>query len=103
MTRSAEGGPVAACPAGVRLSVHAQPGAREDALGGLHGGRLRARTTAPPEGGKANARLRRLIARAFGLPPSRVELVAGSASRRKEFVLHGLELAAARRVLEELA
>ena len=42
--------------------------------------------TAVPEGGKANAAVIKLLARAWGVPKSAVSVVAGTTDRRK--VLH---------------
>ena len=49
------------------------------------GGVLRVRVTAAPEGGEANRAVIGLLAEAFGVAPSRVELVRGAASRDKLF------------------
>ena len=84
---------------GVLLALHAQPGARRDELAGLHGDRLRVRTTAPPVDGKANERLVALVAEAFGLPRRDVELVSGATSRRKDVLIRGIDLAEAERRL----
>ena len=42
-------------------------------------------TTTAPEDGKANAAVTKLLARALGLPKSRLELVRGQTSRDKCF------------------
>jgi uncharacterized protein YggU (UPF0235/DUF167 family) len=44
---------------------------------------LKARVRAAPSEGEANAALCRLIARALGIPPGRVEVVGGATSRLK--------------------
>jgi hypothetical protein len=80
--------------------VHARPGARREGLDGMHGERLKVRTTAPPEAGRANARLAAILAEALGLPRRDVELASGASSPRKEFLLRGLALDEARRRLE---
>ena len=48
-------------------------------------GTIRAYVTAAPEGGKANAAVVKLLAKAMGLPKSRLELVRGAAARDKVF------------------
>jgi len=64
------------------LAVRVQPRAARDELK-LDGERLRVRLTAPPVDGAANEHLRRVLAAAFGVAPSRVTLVRGATSREK--------------------
>ncbi len=79
---------------GVTVSVHLTPkaartailGIRKDAVGKAS---LAVAVTAPPENGKANAALVRCLARAWGLAPSRIRLVAGATSRIKTLVVSG--------------
>jgi hypothetical protein len=70
------------------LRCQVQPGAARDAIVGEHGGRLRIRVCAPPAEGAANERLCRLLGEAFGVPPSRVRLEGGGASRFKMLAVH---------------
>lgn len=65
------------------LVIHAQPGARQSAFAGLHGEALKVRLAAPAQEGRANRELCRFLAEAFGVPPSRVALLAGDSSRHK--------------------
>ena len=65
------------------LHVHVQPGAREDAAGGVHDGALKVRVTAPPVDGKANAAVVRVVAGALGVPQRAVRVVGGTRGRRK--------------------
>jgi uncharacterized protein (TIGR00251 family) len=67
----------------LHLKVRVQPRADRDAIVDQQGDALRVRLTAPPLDGKANASLVRLIAEAFGVPRSRVEILSGHASRDK--------------------
>ena len=69
------------------LSVRAQPGARRSGLAGVWNKSLKLAVAAPPEDGRANAALQRLLAELFGLRPSAVELVRGHSSRSKVFKL----------------
>lgn len=64
------------------LTVRVQPRASRDELL-LDGARLKARITAPPVDGAANAHLLRFIAAEFGVAPSRAELVRGATGREK--------------------
>jgi uncharacterized protein (TIGR00251 family) len=74
---------------GVRLRVKAVPGASRDAIAGLLGDRLKIRVSAPPEGGRANEAIRRLLADAFAVPKADVTLESGPASRDKTFAISG--------------
>ncbi len=64
------------------LTVRLQPRASRDELR-LEGDRLRVRITAAPVDGAANACLLRFLAAAFGVPPSRAQLVRGTTGRAK--------------------
>lgn len=66
------------------LSIRVQPRASRDEIVGPHGDEaLKVRITAPPVDGKANAHLVRFLAKAFGVPRSRVTLLAGDSGRSK--------------------
>jgi uncharacterized protein (TIGR00251 family) len=87
---------------GTVLPVKVQPGARKNAVLGAHAGALRVAVTAPPERGKANEAVAKLLAEAFGCKASQVELVAGATARQKRFLVRGLAPAALGPVLERL-
>jgi uncharacterized protein (TIGR00251 family) len=72
---------------GIVLPVHALPGSRRNALGGVHDGRLKVAVTQAAEKGKANREIIKLLAAAFKLPKSKVQLIAGETSSRKEILL----------------
>lgn len=67
------------------LVIHAQPGASRSEFAGMHGEALKVRVRAPAVDGKANDALRRFLADAFSVSPTRVELVSGPASRHKRW------------------
>ena len=69
------------------LAVRAQPGARRSGVLGAWNGALKLGVGAPPEDGRANDGLVRLVAELFDLRPSAVSLVAGERSRNKTFRL----------------
>jgi uncharacterized protein (TIGR00251 family) len=86
------------------VDLRLQPGAsraRVDGLAVLDDGAtvLKVRVTEPPEGGKANAALIRLLAKAWKLPKSALTLVAGHTDRRKTLAVAG-DPAALKRALE---
>ena len=65
-----------------RLAVRVTPGARTEGLA-VSKGVLQAKVRAKPQDGAANAAVMRLVAKALGLPMSRVELLRGDRSRDK--------------------
>jgi len=67
------------------LRVRAVPRASRVELAELREGRLLLRLTAAPAEGAANDQARRLLARAFGVSPSRVVLKSGLRHRNKLF------------------
>jgi len=58
-----------------------------------------ARSTAAPEGGKANDALLRLLAERLDLPSRSLTLVSGPSSKDKIVELHGIDTAEAERRL----
>ena len=72
------------------LSVRLTPrAARERLAAGPDGGYV-AHVTAPPVDGAANDALRRLVAKAAGVAPSRVTVVRGQRSRQKVVRVDGV-------------
>ncbi len=74
----------------MKLRVRATPNARQSEVIGWEtdpqaGPLLRVRIAAPPVDGKANAALRDFLAKALGLPKSKVVLEKGGTSRFKIF------------------
>ena len=65
------------------LSVRVQPKASRDEIIGPHENALKIRITAPPVDGKANTHLIKFLAKTFGVPKSRVEIVSGESGRLK--------------------
>lgn len=79
---------------GLRLTIHLTPGAGRDRLDRIdHTAdgicRLRASVTAPPEKGKANAALAKLLSKKLRLPKSAIQIIAGAHSREKVLLLAG--------------
>lgn len=87
---------------GVVVDVHVQPGGSRDEVVGRHGDALKVKVSAPPEGGKANAAVCRLLADAFDVPASSVAVTAGAKSRRKRVRIDGIDAAVATARLAEL-
>jgi len=80
----------------VLVTVHVQPGARQNEVVGPHGDALKVRVTAPPVDGKANRAVIALLADVLGVPPGHVEVVAGASQRRKRLRVQGVTLERAR-------
>lgn len=67
----------------MNVPIRVQPRAGRDELAGERDGRLLVRVTAPPLEGRANAAACALIAKAAGVPKSRVSVVQGEHARDK--------------------
>ena len=79
------------------LAVRAHPRAARDAVGPVLDGVLQVRVTRPATDGEANAAVRRLVADALGMAPSRLRLVGGERAQLKRYEVEGIlpaELAA---------
>ena len=72
------------------ISIRLQPRARRNEVVGERAGAIVIRLTAPPVDGKANAALCTFVARAAGVPPSRVSVVRGQTSRDKVVRVDGV-------------
>jgi uncharacterized protein (TIGR00251 family) len=86
--------------AATRLKLQVSPGARRPGIAGRHGDAWKVRVAEPPENGRANEAVLRLLADTVGVPRARVTLVSGHSSREKIVVLDGLEQAHTERLLD---
>ena len=82
-----------------RLKLRVSPGARRPGIAGRHGDAWKVRVSEPPEDGRANEAVLRLLADALHVPRGTLALVSGHASRDKIVVLDGLEQAHTERLL----
>ena len=82
-------------PAGIRLTLHVQPGARKSEVAGEHGDALKIRLAAPPVEGKANAALLLWLAECLQVPRKAVSLLSGERNRHKIVAVQGLDAATA--------
>ena len=69
------------------LHVWVVPGAKRTEVVGAHGGALKIRVAVPPEAGRANRELVRLLERTTN---TEVTLHRGATNRRKTFLIEGL-------------
>ncbi|MHC4550899.1 MAG: DUF167 domain-containing protein [Planctomycetota bacterium] len=80
---------VRAAPGGATLAVRVAPGARSNRIVGVHGGALKVAVQAPPERGKANREVARLLAAAVGAQARDVAVVRGATARDKVLLFRG--------------
>jgi len=73
-----------------RLRLRVTPGARRSGIVGRYGEAWKVRVAAPPEDGRANAAVLRLLAETLELPRESVTLVSGHGTRDKVVELSGL-------------
>jgi uncharacterized protein len=69
------------------ISVRVSPRAKHNDIKGVANGYLQVRTTAPPADGKANIAVTKLLAKYFGIPASRIQLLRGHTHRNKQFLV----------------
>jgi len=72
------------------IAVHVTPKSGRDEVVGWRGAELSVRVTAPPEGGKANSAVCKVIARALGVPKTSVHVVRGEVARHKVLEIDGI-------------
>ena len=73
-----------------RVRVRVAPGASRAGIVGRHGEAWKVRVAAPPEGGRANAAVVRLLAETLSVPREAVTLVSGHGGRDKIVELAGI-------------
>jgi uncharacterized protein (TIGR00251 family) len=78
---------------GVVIRVRAQPGARRNGVTGVREGELCVAVTAPPDRGRANDAIVKVLANVIGVPRSRVEILGGETNRHKRLLVEGVALA----------
>jgi len=70
-------------PGALLIRVKAVPGTSRDQIAGAVGDRLKIKIAAPPEAGKANTAIRKLLARALGVRTADVSIESGETSPLK--------------------
>jgi uncharacterized protein (TIGR00251 family) len=81
---------------GALISVRLTPRSAKERIEARPDGTFAARVTAPPVEGKANDALCRLVAKAAGVPPSRVSIARGHQAREKVVRIDGADEATVR-------
>ena len=84
---------IRAIDGGVQFAVKVVPGAARDRIVGPYGDALKVQVAAPPEGGKANARLCEILAEALGVPMRAVAVTTGHQNPHKVVAVRGLAVA----------
>lgn len=76
------------------VQVKVVPGASKTRIVGRYGDAIKIQVAAPPEGGKANDAVIKLIADTLGIRRQQVQLVRGHAQARKTIEVDGVDQAA---------
>ena len=74
---------------GIIIAVKVVPNASRNQIVGLLGEALKVKVAQPPEGGRANKAVERLLAEACGLPAGAVQVIAGQTQAYKSVLLAG--------------
>lgn len=72
------------------LQIHAQPGAKRNAVIGAHGGRLKLKIAAPAVDNKANACLLEFLSTLLGVARNQITIVRGERGRQKTLAIQNL-------------
>lgn len=83
------------------LAVHVTPKSGRDEICGWRGNELSVRVTVAPEGGKANAAVCVVVAKALGVSKSSVRVVRGDTARHKLLQIDGADDASVREAFGE--
>ncbi len=73
-----------------RLRVRVSPGARRTEVAGRYGEGWKIRVAAPPENGRANEAVLRLLAERLGVPRRAMTIVSGHTARDKVVEVTGI-------------
>lgn len=71
----------------LHLKLYIQPKASRDQLIGIHGEEFKIAITAPPVDGKANAHLKKYLAKQFKVAKGQVDIVKGEQGRHKQIII----------------
>jgi uncharacterized protein (TIGR00251 family) len=73
------------------LNVKVVPGSSRDRVAGRYGDGIKVQVSAPPEGGRANRAVEKVLADALGVKSQRVRVVKGHTQPRKVVEIVGLD------------
>ena len=86
-------------PDGCVLAVRVHPGARRNAVTGVHDGAIKISLTTPPTDSRANDALIAFLAERLHIPRARIALLTGASSRSKSLSIAGIRAAQAEALL----
>ena len=69
----------------MKIKVKAKPNARTNGITKLDEDYYEVKVTVPPEKGKANEKIRELLAKHLNMPKSRITLISGETFKEKVF------------------
>jgi len=76
----------------VTINIKVVPGSSRDAVIGRLGDSLKVKVSAPPEGGKANKALVKVLAKWLGISPELVVIKSGFQSQKKVVEVNSISL-----------
>ncbi|NPV59009.1 MAG: DUF167 domain-containing protein [Actinobacteria bacterium] len=82
--------PVREHPEGCVCEVRVKPGSSRSLVEGTASGRIVVSVHSPPREGRANREAVKVLSAFLGVPPSRLVVVRGEASREKSILVRGL-------------
>jgi len=74
----------------IEFEIIAKPKASKNAIGDVHDGALKISVTAPPDKGKANKAIIKLLSKELKIPQSSISIISGETSRRKKVRIEGV-------------
>lgn len=83
-----------------RLQLRVSPGAHRSEIVGRYGDVWKVQVTAPPQDGRANEAVLRLLSKRLGVPRTSISMVSGHAARQKVVELTGLSAEQATELLD---
>ena len=87
----------------MNINIRVQPRASRNSIEIGADGTVRIRVTAPPDRGKANEAVVKLLSKNLGIPKSSVRIVRGHTSRSKSVQIEGMNLDSAIKRIKESA
>jgi uncharacterized protein (TIGR00251 family) len=75
-----------------KLEIKVVPGASRNQISGWLGDRLKIRVQAPPESGKANKAVQKLLAKELGISPRDITITSGTSSPLKTLEINAPSL-----------
>jgi uncharacterized protein (TIGR00251 family) len=76
---------------GIQFTAVIQPRASRNQIIGIHNHSLKIKLTSPPVDGAANQACIKFLAKAFGISPSRIDIVKGETSKNKIIQIEGMD------------